>query len=154
MRHPDSSSIAHKIMLLLLAWFLILIAGGSAQAERLSVKAGVANVRSGPNTADPVIWQVEKYHPLEVLQKQGSWYLFEDFEGDRGWIHSTLLDDTRAVIVKNDKCNVRSGPGTQNDIRFTVDTGVPFRVLEEKGKWLHIIHADGDKGWIHRSLVW
>ena len=154
MRLHDVSSIMSKIMPLLLAWLFVLAAGGSVQAERLSVKAGIANVRSGPNTSDPMIWQVEKYHPLNVVQKPGSWYLIEDFEGDRGWIHSSLLDSTRAVIVKNDKCNVRSGPGTQNEIRFTVDKGVPFRVLNEKGKWLHIIHADGDKGWIHRSLVW
>jgi hypothetical protein len=45
----------------------------------------------------------------------------------------------RCVIVKNDKCNVRSGPGTDNDVLFTVDKGVPFRVLEAKGKWLHIM---------------
>jgi SH3-like domain-containing protein len=31
---------------------------------------------------------------------------------------------------------------------------VPFKVLEQKGNWFHIMHADGDKGWIHDSLVW
>ncbi len=128
--------------------------GNPAHAERLSVNADIANIRSGPNTSDAVIWQVEKYHPLQVIQKEGEWCLFEDFEGDRGWIHSSLLTNTRTVIVTNDQCNVRSGPGTENDIQFTVDKGVPFKVLEEKGKWLHVVHADGDKGWIHRSLVW
>lgn len=135
--------------------FLLVFAGADfAWAERLSVNTDIANIRSGPDTGDAVIWQVEKYHPFKVVKKQGSWYLFEDFEGDRGWIHSSLLADIKTVVVSNDKCNVRSGPGTENDIRFTVDKGVPFKVLEEKGDWLHVIHADGDKGWIHRSLVW
>jgi SH3-like domain-containing protein len=80
--------------------------------------------------------------------------LFQDFEGDRGWIHDSLLDDVKAVVVKNNKCNVRSGPGTDKTIRFTVDKGVPFKVLEKKGKWIHVMHADGDQGWIHQSLVW
>jgi len=120
----------------------------------MSVKTDIANIRSGPNTNDPVIWQVEMYHPLNVIQKQGDWYLFEDFEGDRGWIHQSLLSDIETVIVKKDNCNVRSGPGTGNDIRFTVDKGVPFKVIEKQGQWLHVVHADGDKGWIHRSLVW
>ncbi len=144
----------NKLIPVVLAIILILVGVNFAQAQRLSVKADIANIRSGPNTSGAVIWQVEKYHPLQVIDKQGSWYLFEDFEGDRGWIHNSLLADVRTVIVKNDKCNVRSGPGTKNDIRFTVDKGVPFKVLKEKGKWLHVVHADGDQGWIHQSLVW
>jgi SH3-like domain-containing protein len=134
--------------------FMLLTAASIVQAERLSVKTNVANIRSGPSTADAVIWQVEKYHPLNVMRRQGDWCLFEDFEGDRGWIHRSLLIAANTVIVEKNKCNVRSGPGTGNAIRFTVDKGVPFKVLEEKGKWLHVMHADGDKGWIHRSLVW
>ena len=137
-----------------LVLFLLLTAASVAQAQRMSVKTNIANVRSGPGTSDPVIWQVEMYHPLNVVQKQGSWYLFEDFEGDRGWIHESLLAVTEAVIVRKDKCNVRTGPGTGNDIRFTVDKGVPFKVIEKQGQWLHVVHADGDKGWIHRSLTW
>jgi SH3-like domain-containing protein len=147
-------SIMNKIILILMAIVGALAGAELVHAERLSVKANIANIRSGPDTNDTVIWQVEKYHPLNVVQKQGEWYLFEDFEGDRGWIHKTLLNNVKSVVVKNDTCNVRSGPGTQNDIRFTVDKGVPFKVLEEKKDWLHVVHADGDQGWIHRSLVW
>lgn len=137
-----------------LAISLILSGPVMAWAERLSVTVEVANVRSGPDANETVIWQVEKYHPLNVIQKQGEWCLFEDFEGDRGWIACSLLDNTRSVIVKKDDCNVRSGPGTDADIQFTVDRGVPFKVLEEKDAWLHVVHADGDQGWIYQSLVW
>lgn len=144
-----------KLFSILLVFFMVCVAGtGMAAAERMSVSADIANIRSGPDTADAVIWKVEKYHPLNILQKNGDWYLFEDFEGDRGWIHKTLLTGEKTVVVKNDNCNVRTGPGTDHDIRFTVDKGVPFKVIEEKGKWLHIRHADGDDGWIHEALVW
>jgi len=143
-----------KTLFIVFILLLLLAAASVVQAERLSVKTNIANVRSGPSTSDAVIWQVEKYHPLNVLRTQGDWCLFEDFEGDRGWIHRSLLVSAKSVIVKKNKCNVRSGPGTGNAIFFTVDKGVPFKVLEEKGKWLHVIHADGDKGWIYRSLVW
>jgi len=145
---------SNRTVLFVLVILAVLAGAVPAWAQRLSVKANIANIRSGPNTDDAVIWQVERYHPLMVIQKQGSWYLFEDFEGDRGWIHNSLLDDVRSVIVIKDHCNVRSGPGTENGIRFTVDKGVPFKVLEEKGDWLHVVHADGDQGWIYRSLIW
>jgi len=143
-----------RAVMIALSVFLLLTAAGVVHAQRMSVKTNIANVRSGPNTSDPVIWQVEMYHPLKVVQQQGRWVLFEDFEGDRGWIHQSLLSNTEAVIVKKDKCNVRSGPGTGSDIRFTVDKGVPFKVIEKQGEWLHVVHADGDKGWIHRALTW
>lgn len=146
--------IMYKIIVIVLA--IIATLGGIeiVQAERLSVKTDIANIRSEPNTSATVIWQVEKYHPIEVVQKQGDWYLFKDFEGDRGWIHNSVLSKVKTVIVEKDNCNVRSGPGSNDDIRFTVDKGVPFKVLEEKEDWLHVIHSDNDQGWIHRSLVW
>jgi len=39
-------------------------------------------------------------------------------------------------------------------IPFSVESGVPFKVLKRKGNWIFIQHGDGDKGWIHKSLTW
>ena len=126
----------------------------AAASERMAVKADTANIRSGPGVKYDLLWQIEKYHPLQIVEKKGRWYRFKDFEGDEGWIHETLVDKTRTVIVKADNCNVRSGPGTQYDVAFTVSKGIPFKVLETKGRWLKVQHADGDIGWIFNSLVW
>ena len=49
---------------------------------------------------------------------------------------------------------MRSGPGTEFTPVFMVGAGVPFKVLERRGDWLRVEHADGDKGWIAGSLVW
>jgi SH3-like domain-containing protein len=27
-------------------------------------------------------------------------------------------------------------------------------VLKREGRWIQVEHADGDKGWLHDSLVW
>lgn len=126
----------------------------TAQAERMTVRSSIANIRSGPGTNYDVIWNVEKNHPLFILEKDGAWYRFRDFEGDEGWIHKSLLGDTPAVITDKPECNVRNGPGTNHEIRFTVEKGIPFKLIEREGNWLHVEHADGDRGWIHDSLVW
>lgn len=123
-------------------------------AERMAVKSAIANIRSGPNVKSEQLWQVEMYHPLLVLETKGDWCRFKDFEGDRGWIHTSLLDKTPAVIVRVPRCNVRGGPGTDNEIVFTVDKGVPFKVLRKKGDWFEVRHADGDRGWVFKTLVW
>lgn len=135
---------------------ILLIVGFSATAlaERMAVSGPVANIRSGPGTNHNVLWKVEKFFPLIVIDKSGEWYQFKDFEGDRGWIHRSLVDKTPTVITKNDKCNIRSGPGTSHNILFTVEKGIPFKVLKSEGSWIYIEHSDGDKGWIHKSLVW
>jgi SH3-like domain-containing protein len=135
-------------------FLLILGFSAAAFAERLAVSAPVANIRSGPGKLHNVLWKVEKFFPLLVIDKSGEWYQFEDFEGDRGWVHRSLVDKTPTVVTKNDKCNIRSGPGKSHKILFTVENGIPFKVLEPKGSWIHIEHADGDKGWIHKALVW
>ncbi len=126
-------------------------AGGT---ERYSVTVATANIRSGPGTGYDILWKAERFYPLLVVAKKGAWYKFKDFEGDQGWIHKSLIGKVKSVIVKSDKCNVRSGPGTKYKVVFTVDSGVPFKVIERKGQWLHIRHSDGDSGWIHSSLVW
>lgn len=134
--------------------FLIVGFSAAALAERLAVSAPVANIRSGPGTGHNILWKVEKFFPLLIIDKSGKWYQFKDFEDDRGWIHQSLVSKIPTVITKNEKCNIRSGPGTDNRILFTVEKGIPFKVLDRKGSWIHIEHSDGDKGWIHKALVW
>ena len=138
----------------ILILLFITVFTATAYAERLAVSAPVANIRSGPGTRHSVLWKVEKYFPLLVINKTGEWYHFKDFEGDTGWVHNSLVGKIPTVITKNDTCNIRSGPGTKHRILFTVEKGIPFKVLKRKDSWIHIEHSDGDKGWIHKALVW
>ncbi len=133
---------------------LLIIFSSAALAERLSVASSIANIRSGPGTKYDVLWQVAKYHPVLVLKKSGKWYHFRDFEGDKGWIHKSLVHKIPSVITNKENCNVRSGPGTKYKILFATEKGIPFKILKRKGNWIHVQHADEDKGWIHKSLIW
>ena len=125
-----------------------------AHAERLAVSSSVANVRSGPGTKYDVVWKIGKYHPIFVIHKVDSWYQFKDFEGDKGWVHKSLVGKIDTVITKGDISNIRAGPGTKYKVVFKVEKGIPFKVIAREGHWIHIQHADGDEGWIHASLVW
>ncbi|MCP3942157.1 MAG: SH3 domain-containing protein [Desulfobacteraceae bacterium] len=142
-----------KYILLSLAAMMI-VAGSALSAERMVVKATIANLRSGPGSKYEVLWQVEKYHPVLVIEKRKSWYKIKDFEGDMAWIHKSLLGNINGVITIKAKCNVRSKPNKTGKILFTVERGVPFKVLKRSGDWIRIEHADGEIGWIYKSLVW
>ena len=89
---------------------LLLVFSSAAWAERLAVSVSVANVRSGPGENYDVLWEIEEYHPLDVIKKSGQWYQFRDFEGDEGWIHKSLVRNIPSIITKKERCNIRSGP--------------------------------------------
>lgn len=122
--------------------------------ERLTVSASKANIRSGPGTNYDTLWQVTKYYPIKIIKKVGSWFQFVDFEGDKGWIYSSLVRKIPSVITNKENCNIRSGPGTNYSIVLQAEKGVAFKLIKRKGSWIHLLHADGDKGWIHNDLVW
>jgi SH3-like domain-containing protein len=134
--------------------FLFVFCTVTFAAERMSIGVPMANVRSGPGDKSKVVWKLEKFHPLNILKTQGEWCYFEDFEGDKGWIQKSMLSKDQTVIVIKNDCNVRKGPGTDQKVAFTAEKGVPFKVIKKQGDWLQIRHADGDEGWINKSMVW
>jgi len=145
-----------KFFLLTLLFITLVLPVPAAQAQRLVVDVSVANIRSGPGTKYEVLWRAERYTPLQVLDmdKTGKWCYFKDFEGTKAWVSKDILRKADSVITKKDLCNIRKGPGTNNDILFKAERGVPFKVKKRKGDWIQIQHADGEVGWIHRVLVW
>lgn len=133
---------------------LVMIAQTAFSAERMAVKASIANLRNGAGTKYKVLWQVEKYHPFLIIKKEKDWYEVKDFEGDRAWVHKSLLANIKTVISTKAKCNVRSKPNKKSSVVLRVERGVPFKVLTRKGNWINIAHADGETGWIYKTLVW
>lgn len=145
----------NKIWIILFGFVLLgMISQTAFAAERLAVKAPIANLRNGAGTKYKVLWQVEKYHPFLVEKKNKDWYEVKDFEGDTAWIHKSLLAKIETVISTKSKCNVRSEPDGKSKVVLMVEKGVPFKVLKHKGDWIRIEHADGETGWIYKTLVW
>jgi len=146
-----------QIFILTFALLGVLFTISDARAERLAVIKEIANIRSGPGDSYEVLWQVEKNMPFEILDKDktGNWCYVKDYEGTIGWIKKSLLSNIDTVVaIPKTECNVRVTPSADGNISFKAVKGVPFKVLERKGEWLHVQHTDGDEGWIHKSMVW
>ncbi|MEA3547425.1 MAG: SH3 domain-containing protein [Thermodesulfobacteriota bacterium] len=133
---------------------LTFLAGSALAAEYRTVTKDGVNIRSGPSTKDEIFWEVFKGFPLKVVARKGDWAKTEDFEGDTGWIFSPLLSTRKNVIIKVKKGNIRVGPGKNYEIVASALYGVVFKPGKSDGDWLQVSHADGTKGWIHKSLVW
>jgi SH3-like domain-containing protein len=57
------------------------------------------------------------------------------------------------VSVKGPILNMRSGPGTHNEILWELKKGYPLQVQKRQGRWLKVRDFEGDSGWVARSLT-
>ncbi len=134
---------------------LTLVLIGNAFA--LCVDNEYANLRNGPGTNYAKTWEVYRYMPFKVVSRKGAWYKVRDVDGDLHWIYARLVSDSyKCAVVKDEKANVRTGPGThfkQTDYS-PVLRYYSFKVIKVDGDWVNVIDQDGDKGWIYKPLLW
>ena len=129
--------------------------GAAAKAALLVSGTGVAEVRTAPSAmSSKVVFKAQKYHPLTIKEKGAEYFLVSDSRGRSGYIHKSLLRDIPSVVVTADRANVRSGPGTANDVVFQLVKGVGALLLNKQDGWVEILATDGKTGWIADSLVW
>lgn len=126
----------------------------SALAEMLTVKVNRANFRDGPSSTASILYTADKYFTVEVLERQKEWIKTKDFEGDIAWVAAHLLDSTSAVVVHVDSALVREAPNKDATVAFKVGRGEGVMVHQRQGAWIHVSTVDGNKGWVHRNVVW
>jgi SH3-like domain-containing protein len=158
--HNTKDRLRGIIRILLLLMFLTWsVCGQAAGMTMVSVSGEKVNLRKGPSTSDPIIWELGKGFPLKVVGSKGRWYKVSDFENDVGWIYKNLVSRKPHLIVKvnknsKDQINIRSGPGTSYQVVGKAQYGVVFETLQRKSGWVKVRHETGFTGWIKRSLLW
>lgn len=55
--------------------------------------------------------------------------------------------------VARQQVNLRSGPGTRYEVLWELGTGFPMKVIDHRGKWLHVRDFENDTGWIYKRLT-
>jgi SH3-like domain-containing protein len=139
---------------IILVMAVLLLAQPLAAAEMLSVVPQRANIRSGAGGDYEVLWEVPRYYPVEVLERDGNWVKISDFENDEGWIYQSLLSDSPAVVVATEKANIREGPGSDYGSLWILEKGCSLKVLETDGDWYKVSDGGEVAGWIHESVIW
>ena len=126
-------------------------------SHALCIQVAEANLRSGPGTKYEKTWEVFKYMPFNKISQKGSWYKVKDVDGDVHWVYKKLVTSKfKCAVVKVDKANVRSGPGT----KYSTNALSPalkydsFKVISTKPSWVKVVDEFGDTGWLSRKLVW
>ncbi|MBT5471194.1 MAG: hypothetical protein HOK41_11380 [Nitrospina sp.] len=149
--------IKSSFLLFLLLFTSIFWGIATASSEALCIKNERANLRKGPGTDHEKLWEVFKYMPFKQLGVKGAWKRIQDVDGDIYWVHAPLTTQKyKCAVIKNNKTNLRSGPGTKFPIVpwAPVDKFFSMKVLKIEKDWVHVEDSTGDKAWIFRPLVW
>lgn len=147
-----------RILFILLAFVFSVPA---AAAKYATVGAKYANVRTCGGDKCAVKWKAWRFTPLYMMgvSEDKKWVQVRNFNGNTGWIHHTMLSEQKGVSAIDD-VNVRTGPGSSNDIACTVSKGYPLKFISIKGGWIQVQdepETAGDpvcKGWISAAFVW
>lgn len=57
------------------------------------------------------------------------------------------------LSVSSDSVNLRSGPGTNYDVKWEYGKGFPLQVVTKKGDWVKVSDFEKDSGWIYKPLL-
>ncbi|NLK00379.1 MAG: SH3 domain-containing protein [Clostridia bacterium] len=66
-------------------------AAGGTSGRTAVVVGNSANIRQGPSTNHPILYESFKGRELEVLDEQGTWYKVKDRNSPEGWIAGWLV---------------------------------------------------------------
>ena len=130
-------------------------AGSSAISLKLprfaSLRADEVNLRAGPGTRSPIEWVYKRRNlPVEVIDEFDTWRRIRDWEGTEGWVHQSMLNGRRSIIIVDDLAMLRRDP--QEDARGVarLESGVIGRVDSCGDLWC-VVTAFNRKGWLRRE---
>ena len=121
----------------------------------VALKNAETNVRTGPGTRYPIQWVYRREHmPVEVIEEFEYWRKVRDMEGSSGWVHKTMLDGRRYIIVNSKEAQLlRIAPEAKAKPVLKIEPMVIARVDECEAQWCRLQLA-GHKGWMEKKYLW
>jgi N-acetylmuramoyl-L-alanine amidase len=153
------------LKILTLALFLaVLLAFTNAAFADTAVVSDIINIRTGPGTDYSIIKQAGSGDRFTILEQSGDWYCISLSTGQKGWLAGWLVEVEKTQVqvsqgtgtaarVDGSYVNIRSGPGTGNDVISQGLSGSVFPILGSSGDWYKVSLSSGGSGWIAGWLV-
>jgi SH3-like domain-containing protein len=120
----------------------------------VSLRAAEVNLRTGPGVRYPIDWV---YHrrglPVEVIDEFETWRRIRDHEGTTGWVHQSMLDGRRSILVNREASLLRRRPGPDAPAVALLEPGVIARVEGCEGAWCRVT-VERHAGWLRRAQVY
>jgi SH3-like domain-containing protein len=118
----------------------------------MSLRVSEANVRSGPGINFPVKWvYISENLALEVIDKFDNWYKVRDHELKTGWLHKSLLSNSRNFTVIKNNASLYRNPRI-GLVVFRLEKNVRGKIKSCRSIWCRI-KVDKYEGWIEKRDI-
>ncbi|HEY1709255.1 MAG TPA: SH3 domain-containing protein [Rhizomicrobium sp.] len=112
-------------------------------------------LRQGPDYRYRVLWEYHrKGYPVHVMATYDAWRRVSDADGAVGWVHQTMLSDTRTVLITGiGRATARLGPSAGTPAVALLEPGVVAK-LRACQPQVCKVEVDGAGGWVDKTRLW
>ena len=116
-----------------------------------SLRADKVNLRTGPGSRYPIDWVFQRRGlPVEIIDEFDTWRRIRDWQGTVGWVHQSMLQSQRHVLVTGKRRLLRRGPEEGTAGAAFVEAGVVGTLGSCDEAWCQV-EAKGFRGWLRRD---
>ena len=120
----------------------------------VSLRASEVNLRTGPGVRYPIDWVYRRRGlPVEVIDEFETWRRIRDHEGTIGWVHQSLLQSRRNVLVREQAWVLRRTPEVDAPGVARLEPGVVGRLDACETGWCRV-EVKGFRGWLPRAAIY
>ena len=120
----------------------------------VTLKFGKVNLRAGPGSEYPVLWQYRRIGlPVLVDAEFGVWRKIVDHEGTSGWMKGSLLTLKRKAFVIKGAIKLRAGDNLDARVIAVAERGALLDLESCPKQWCRVTHGD-ITGWVPRNTIW
>jgi SH3-like domain-containing protein len=122
----------------------------------VALKKSEVRARFGPSFDYPVAYEFRKQGlPLKVIaeDRDNVWRRVEDRDGQRMWIHRSMLAPNANAVVQVDTAILRAAPREDSNGRAKLTAGVLAEVETCEENWCRL-KAGKFRGWLPADSLW
>ncbi|MDB2390935.1 SH3 domain-containing protein [Alphaproteobacteria bacterium] len=120
----------------------------------VTLKFEKANLRAGPGSEYPVLWQYRRMGlPVLVDAEFGVWRKIVDHEGTSGWMKGSLLSLKRKAFVTKGAIKLHAQDNENARVIAVAERGALLDLETCPKQWCRVAHED-IVGWVQRDTIW
>ena len=114
----------------------------------VSLRSGEVNLRTGPGVRYPIDWVYKRRNlPVEIIDEFDTWRRIRDWQGTVGWVHQSMLQGRRTVLVTGRPRLLRREPHDEAPGLAQAEPGVIGDLKRCRGVWCEV-ELEGFTGWL------
>ena len=120
----------------------------------VSLKFNEANLRAGPGSEYPVLWQYRQAGlPLLVDAEFGVWRKVRDADGTTGWMHGAGLSLRRMALIHEGMAKIYLQDNSESGVVAVAEKNALLELESCPKNWCRVT-TDTVKGWVERAAIW